>query len=59
MGQVGNRAWVDDDGSVAAGLVWIGDGSVRKKEGSVEEERGDREAVRRETQRKENESKKE
>ena len=33
----------------------IGDGSMRKKEGSVEEKRRDGEAVRRETRRKENE----
>ena len=35
MGQVGGRAWVGGDGSVAARLVQIGDGSVRKKEGSM------------------------
>ena len=28
--------WVDGDGSVAVGLVQIGDGSLRKKEGSVD-----------------------
>ena len=43
---------VGSDGSVVARLVQIGDGSV-------EEERRDGKAVRRETQRKENESKKE
>ena len=58
MGQVGGRTRVSGDGFVAAGLVQIGDGSLRKKEGSVEEERRDGEAVRRGTQRKENESKK-
>ena len=35
MGQVSGRTWVDGDGSVAAGLMQIGDGSLRKKEGSV------------------------
>ena len=35
MGQVGSRTWVDGDGFVAARLVQIGDGSLRKKEGSV------------------------
>ena len=45
---------------MAAGLRQIGDGSLRKKEGvcgSVEEERRDGEAMRRERQRKENEGK--
>ena len=50
MGQVGGRAWVGGDGPVAAGLMQIGDRSMRKKEGSVDEERRDGEAVRRETQ---------
>ena len=27
--------WVDGDGFVAAGLMQIGDGSLRKKEGSM------------------------
>ena len=40
--------WLGDDGFVVAGLVQIGNGSV-------EEERRDGEAVRRETRRKENE----
>jgi len=35
MGQVGGRTWVGGDRFVAAGLVQIGDGSLRKKEGSV------------------------
>ena len=35
MGQVGGRTWVDGDESVAAGLVQISDGSLRKKEGFV------------------------
>ena len=35
MGQVGGRTWVDGDVFVAAGLVQIGDGSLRKKEGFV------------------------
>ena len=35
MGQVGGRAWVGGDGLVVAGLVQIGDGSVRKREGFV------------------------
>ena len=35
MGQVGGRKWLDDDGFVAAGLVQISDGSLRKKEGFV------------------------
>ena len=35
MGQVGGRTWVGGNGFVAAGLVQIGDGSLRKKEGSV------------------------
>ena len=46
MGQVGGRAWVGGDGPVAAGLMQIGDRSMRKKEGSVDEERRDGEAVR-------------
>ena len=35
MDQIGGRTWVGGDGSVAAGLVQIGDGSLRRKEGSV------------------------
>ena len=35
MGQVDGRTWVDSDEFVAAGLVQIDDGSLRKKEGSV------------------------
>ena len=35
MGQVNGRVWVDGNGFVAVGLVQIGDGSPRKKEGSV------------------------
>ena len=35
MGKVGGRMWVDSNGSVAVGLMQIGDGSLRKKEGSV------------------------
>ena len=35
MGQVGGQMWVDGDGFVAAGLMQIGDGSLRKKEGSM------------------------
>ena len=35
MGQVSGRTWVGGYGSVAVGLVRIGDGSPRKKEGSV------------------------
>ena len=58
MGQVGGRAWVGGDGPMAAGLMQIGDRSMRKKEGSVDEERRDGEAVRRETRLKENEKKK-
>ena len=57
MGQVGGRTWVGGNGFVAAGLVQIGDGSLRKKEGFVEEERRDGEALRRERRRKENEGK--
>ena len=52
MGQVDSRVWVDGDGFVVAGLVQIEDGSV-------EEERRDGEAARRETQRKQNEMQKE
>ena len=52
MGQVDSRVWVDGDGFVAAGLVQIGDGSM-------EEERRDGEAARRDPQRKENEMQKE
>ena len=59
MSQVSGRAWVGDDVSVVVELVQIDDGCVRKKEGSVEEERRDGEVVRGETWRKENESKKE
>ena len=46
---------------MAVGLVQIGDGSPRKKEGSVGlwRKRRDGKAMRRETRRKENESKKE
>ena len=42
MGQVGNRVWVGGDGSMATGLVQIDNRSM-------EEERRDGEAVRRET----------
>ena len=56
MGQVGGRKWLDDDGFVAAGLVQISDGSLRKKEGFVEE-RKDGDAMRRERRRKDNEGK--
>ena len=35
MGQVSGRTWVDGNGSVAAGLMQIDDGCLRKKEGSV------------------------
>ena len=52
MDQVGGQAWVDSDGSMAAAFVQIGDGSV-------EDERKDGEAMRRETRRKENEMQKE
>ena len=52
MDQVGGQAWVGSDGSVAARFMQIGDGFV-------EEERKYGEAMRRETQRKENEMQKE
>ena len=58
MGQVGGQAWVGSDGSVATRLMQIGNRPVRKKEGFVDEERRDGEAVRRETRLKENEKKK-
>ena len=58
MGQVGGQAWVGGDGSVATGLMQIGDRPVTKKEGFVDEERRDGAAVRRETRLKENEKKK-
>ena len=35
MDLIGGRMWVDGDGSVVTGLMQIGDGSLRKKEGSV------------------------
>ena len=35
MGQVDSRTWVGGNRSVAVGLVQIGDGSLRKKEGYV------------------------
>ena len=50
MGQVNGRAWVGGNGFVAVGFVQIGDGSV-------EEERRDGKAVRRERLRKDNEGK--
>ena len=43
---------------MATGLMQIGDRPVTKKEGFVDEERRDGEAVRRETRLKENEKKK-
>ena len=49
--------WVDSNEFVAVGLMQIGDRPVTKKEGFVDEERRDGEAVRRERRRKDNEGK--